>query len=116
MGIIYGDWEFADAAPPPPPTTSAWLPLPSLPPIWSSTSTKWNDVPTSTHHSDGPTSSPTTATVSPTSSIDFSTGPASGLAEPTGIVNAPPGALNVIDDMNQAYIEIGDMMLVAHNG
>jgi len=122
-GVITGDWEFGDSAPPPPPPTTTWLPIPSLPPIWSPppspsftnkpTSTKWSDISSSTPHSSAPTSSSTTATVS---SIDFSTGPASGLAEPTGVVSAPPGAPNNVDIMNQAYIAIGALMIVAHDG
>ncbi|KAF8810172.1 hypothetical protein BYT27DRAFT_7222192 [Phlegmacium glaucopus] len=93
--------------------------------VWSPSSTHSSHTPSSTKSSVPPTSThtssalPSTSSASTTSSplsINYSSGPASGLAEPTGVISVTPGTANNLDTLNQAFIGIGGLMLVAHGG
>ncbi|KAF5330482.1 hypothetical protein D9619_005987 [Psilocybe cf. subviscida] len=101
VGIIYGDWEFADAAPAPPPKpapkppapkpspkpTSTWVPPP--PPKTTPTTT-WTPEPTTTKSK---TSSKPTPTEDPTtSSKPSSSATPSSSAQPTS--SAPSSSIN----------------------
>ncbi|KDR75154.1 hypothetical protein GALMADRAFT_249089 [Galerina marginata CBS 339.88] len=112
-GIIYGEWEFTDGsgAPPPPPPpkptthkvtpTSTWHPPPS-------TSSK--PRPTSTSHSSSSTSK---SSVSSTATIDYLSGPASGLAIPTGTV--PQGQTSNLETLNQIFVQMGGIVVAGAN-
>jgi hypothetical protein len=140
VGIIYGDWEFVDASPaptptptptppPPPKTTSKWIPPISIS-IWTPpTTTSHKPTPTSTSTTSTSTSKTSTSTkasststthtpstsTTPTTSIDYSTGPASGLAVPTGTINETPGTAQNVANMYQAFIQVGGLIAGAAN-
>jgi len=82
-GIIYGDWEFADAAPAPPPTQPAWTPAPPPPPPPPTTSV-W--VP--------PTTSSSTPVVRPTSLTSSSVVPPSS-SRPLSSSSVPASSVSV---------------------
>jgi len=113
VGIIYGQWEFADAAPAPPAPTPTPTPTPTPPPpspspppyvppapsppsisipsisipTWSSSSSSTTPTSTyshtSTHNATAALAS-SSSTATSSSTINYSSGAASGLAEPTG--------------------------------
>jgi len=149
VGIIYGTWTYADAAPaapapsPSPTPTPTWSPSPVWTsssewssiwssPVWTppapsytptSISTEPNTKPTSTSESNtwtsnAPTSSSSVPASSSTQSINYSSGPASGLAEPTSVPQATPGNTdtgNNIAQLFQALIQIGTMIMNGHD-
>ncbi|KJA20259.1 hypothetical protein HYPSUDRAFT_43400 [Hypholoma sublateritium FD-334 SS-4] len=142
VGIIYGTWDFTDAAPAPAPTTtkktttSVWVAPTStwvapttskwvaptstwVAPSSTSSSTKTSSKPkstststwssTSTSTSTSKTSTSTTST-SATSSINYLTGPASGLAIPTATIVSPSGSPENIADLYQAFVQVGGLI------
>jgi len=145
IGIIYGLWSFADAAPPAPsptptptptppppsPSPSPYVPpIPSPPsisipsistPVWSSSSSSYTSTSTHTYTSTrnitaALASSSSTATSS--STINYNSGAASGLAEPTGSGSpvVTPGTGDNIQNLFQAFIAFAGLITAAHNG
>ncbi|KAJ3504014.1 hypothetical protein NLJ89_g8160 [Agrocybe chaxingu] len=112
VGIIYGEWDFTDAAPPPPPaptttkrrtTTSTWTPPPPprgfLPlPL---------RLPLPRPLAPGV---PAAGSATPTSSVNYSSGAASGLAVPTGSLQRTPGQTSNLADLNQVFIQVGGVV------
>ncbi|PPR04976.1 hypothetical protein CVT24_010434 [Panaeolus cyanescens] len=133
-GIIYGDWEFTDespapAPPPPRPTTTrrprpttTWSPPPPPPTTTrrssarrtstravTTSSTRTSSTVSSTSSSSSLTSSTPSSSVEPTSSVNYSSGPASGLAVPTGTINRNPNTTENLADLYQAFISLGGL-------
>jgi len=102
VGIIYGEWEFVDGTDsqphtttskkPPPPPTSTWHP----PPTTSKTHPTTKSVPSSSSTSS-----------SSATSINYSSGVASGLAIPTGIISNLPGQVSNLNTLNQIFVQMG---------
>ncbi|PFH52394.1 hypothetical protein AMATHDRAFT_2129 [Amanita thiersii Skay4041] len=136
-GVIHGSWWFKDdgppPAPPPPPspthTTSHWTP-----PTWSpdpipwtpssthtstthSTSSTWSSSSSSTTSqstsSTSSTSSSASSSATPLLSINYSSGVASGLAVPTGVITTTPDQPENINAMNNLFINIGGLVIAA---
>ncbi|CAA7265416.1 unnamed protein product [Cyclocybe aegerita] len=134
VGIIYGEWDFTDAAPAPPPaptttkrrtTTSTWTPPPTTtwvppPPPPAPTTTSSSTRRSSSRVSSSTTSrasssslsssSSSTSSAAPTSSINYSSGAASGLAVPTGSLQRTPGQTSNLADLNQVFIQVGGVV------
>ncbi|PPR05828.1 hypothetical protein CVT26_010108 [Gymnopilus dilepis] len=105
VGIIYGEWEFVDGTdaphttpkkPPPPPPTTTWHPPPTTSKAHSTTSTPKPTSSSSSH-----------TTSSSVSSINYSSGVASGLAIPTGIISDATGQVSNLNVLNQIFVQLG---------
>ncbi|KAF9476346.1 hypothetical protein BDN70DRAFT_882603 [Pholiota conissans] len=144
VGIIYGDWEFVDgsgggSSPATtkkttssvwhPPTTSIWQPPKTTstkekptptttwtpPPTTKKTSTSTSSKPSTTSTKHSTTSTSSTSSTTSTTSINYSTGPASGLAVPTGTIESETGAPQNVASMYQAFIQVGGLIAGAAN-
>lgn len=92
-------------------TSSAEKSTPSHTSTFTSTSTS---TPTTFSLSSSSASiSTSTSSTPPTTPIDYLTGDASGLAEPTGAVG--PGAISNLNDMNQVIIDLGAIIVAGGN-
>ncbi|KAH9485570.1 hypothetical protein JR316_0002480 [Psilocybe cubensis] len=122
-GVLSGDWEFTDAAPPPPPPKPTSKPPPP-PPVTTNakpktTSSIVSHKPTSTSTKiSSSTISKTSSSVSSSStiastSIDYLSGPASGLAIPTGSIDRTDSSPSNLQDLNQFLIQVGGLAMAA---
>ncbi|KAF8968395.1 hypothetical protein BDZ97DRAFT_1916231 [Flammula alnicola] len=137
VGIIYGDWELDDgsAAPAPAPTptpkptpkpsptpTTTWTPPPPPPPtttsVWKAPSTTSVHKTTSTIISSSSSKTTTKSSTTPassttliaSSSINYASGAASGLAVPTGTIDGSSGTAQNLVGINQVFIQMGGVV------
>lgn len=131
VGVIYGEWDFTDGgdspdpSPDPPKTTTTKKPPP--PPPTPTTTTTKDDPPTPTPHTTTTSTTTTSPTYSPTpsppkpssssypsssssSTINYNSGPAGGLAIPTGAPITDNAPHNILV-MNEALIAMGGIVV-----
>ncbi|KAH9485572.1 hypothetical protein JR316_0002482 [Psilocybe cubensis] len=127
-GVFTGDWEFTDAIPAkpvsPPITTSKPTVTPKPAPASITTTSKHSSTTTSRKFSSSSilsfsnkvssiSSISSTSPVSPTSSINYLTGAASGLAIPTGTIDRTGSTPSNLQDLNELFVQLGGLAMVA---
>ena len=120
-GVIYGSWWFNDgsgggdtpttSSTPEwtPTTTQQWTPTTTwVPPTTTQPTTTW--TPPTTTTSQTTTSTPTTTTTTTTSTYSVSNTVTSGLAIPTDGGTSQNGVSGVLEQMNNALIDLGVLL------
>jgi len=128
VGVLSGDWWFADQAPAEDPSPT---PKPAPKPKPTTTSKPPPPPPTTTHHTTSTTPTPTTTTThtptttshssattsssassqAPSSSDNKSSSLVSGLVTPTGVPSTDNGAVQNILDCNSMLINLGGLVV-----
>jgi len=117
-GVLSGSWEFGSGGDGGSDSSSSSTPKPTS---TSSSTHRTSSSSSSSSRTHWTTSSSTSSKISSTSTlatptstaINYSTGDASGLASPTGFIGS--GITNNINDLNQAIVNIGAMIVAGGN-
>jgi hypothetical protein len=119
VGQLYGTWSFGSGGSDNPTTTqttetptTTWTP-PSSTHKKTSTTSQTPSTTTASSTSSSSTHSHTSTSTASTTSIDYSTGAASGLAVPTGTAGDTSGIVSNIENFNQAIIDLGGLIVAA---